>query len=41
MLTLPYDLHSEYFIDDHIIVLSDDNDVYIADNGIPTEWREL
>ena len=41
LLTLSFDSYFEYFIDDFVIVLSDDNDMDIADNSIPTEWRVL
>ena len=41
LLTLSYDLYPEYFIDDFMIALSDDNDMDIADNRILTEWREM
>ena len=40
-MTLSYGPYSEYYIDDFTIVLSDDNDMDIADNRILTEWREM
>ena len=39
--TLSYDIYPEYFIDDFMIGLSDDNDLDIADNRILPEWRVL
>ena len=40
-LTSSYGSYSEYYIDDLTIVLSDDNDMDIADNRILTERREM
>ena len=38
---LSYECYLEEFMDNFVIVLSDDNDVDIADSRILTEWREM